>query len=121
MTRVLKAQSGALGPPRQAPRSARRTRQAGRRIGLRGGPAPAAAGGTGDGSPPGGAAGRRPACDRHSSGTPGRAGLAAAAELATIGAGYAAYSLVRAWPSAPATMLRSRMRRSYGRPSGCCT
>ena len=54
-----------------------------------------------------------------------RAGLAwprlpAAAELATIGAGYAAYSLVRL-AIAPATMLRSRTRRSYGRPSGCCT
>ncbi len=32
---------------------------------------PAAAGRTGDGSPPGGAAGGRPACDRHGSGTPG--------------------------------------------------
>jgi hypothetical membrane protein len=40
---------------------------------------PAAAGRTGDGSPPGGAAGGRPARDRHGSGTPGRAGLAAAA------------------------------------------
>jgi hypothetical protein len=43
------------------------------------GPGPAAAGRTGDGSPPGGTAGGRPACDRHGSGTPGRAGLPAAA------------------------------------------
>ena len=35
---------------------------------------PAAAGRTGDGSPPGGIAGGRPAGDRHRSGTPGRAG-----------------------------------------------
>jgi hypothetical protein len=49
-------------------------------------------------SPPEGTAGGHPAGDRHSSGTPGRAGLAAAAavaELATIGAGYPGYALTR--------------------------
>ena len=53
---------------------------------------------TGDGSAPAGIADWRVACDRHNCGTPGVAGLAtaaAAAELATIGAGYAAYSLIR--------------------------
>ena len=43
-------------------------------------------------------AGGHPAGNRHGSGTPGRAGLAAAApvaELATTGAGYLGYALVR--------------------------
>jgi Protein of unknown function (DUF998) len=54
------------------------------------GPGPAAADRTGAGSPPGCTAGGRPAGDRHGPGTPGRAGLPAAArgaEPATIGAG----------------------------------
>ena len=54
-----------------------------------------------------------------------RAGLAsprlpAAAELATIGAGYAAYSLVRL-AIRPAARPRSRTQPSCGRPSGGCT
>ena len=46
----------------------------------------------------GGTAARRPAGDRHVSGTPGRADLATAARggrAGTIGAGYAGYALVR--------------------------
>ena len=46
--------------------------------------------------------------------------LPAAAGLATIGAGYAAYSLVRLAIRATARP-RSRIRPSYGWPSGGCT
>ena len=46
--------------------------------------------------------------------------LPAWAELATLGAGYAAYALVRLLLTRPAAP-RSGMRSSCGRPSGACT
>ncbi len=99
VTRVLKAQPGALGPPPQDQagirgRAGRRREElgsgAGQRPRLRAGPVMA-------GRPEAPRAGVRPAV---ATAPARRAGLAwprlpAAAELATIGAGYAAYSLVR--------------------------